>query len=68
MLELWKSEQQSDIAMTPDMVVGYRAAGEAAAEHARITSAKDQEHQQALATERQKVELGIHDSISDEEQ
>jgi len=59
MLELWKSEQQTETELHPSVVQNSQEALIKQADHERLLAIKEQEHIHALAAERQKVELGI---------
>ena len=61
-LELWKSEQQTETELHPTIVTAKEEAIRKEAEHLRLLALKNQEHEHRLAAERQKVELGIHES------
>lgn len=60
-LELWKAEQQTETELHPTIVGGKEAALVAEQEHQRVLALKQLEHEQLLAAERQKVELGIYE-------
>ena len=59
MLELWKSEQQVETELHPDVVKAKVEAEQKRAEHERQLAKLAQEHEHALASEKQKVELGL---------
>jgi len=60
MLELWKSEQQTETELHPEVIRANTEAMVAKAEHDRRVEIMRVEHQHCLEHERQKVELGIH--------
>lgn len=60
MLELWKSEQQGEINLHPDLVMQNQQIANLRAEHDRTMAINEQQHLQRLQAEEQKVNLGIH--------
>ena len=63
MLELWKSEQQVETELHPDVVKAKVEAEQKRAEHERQLAKLAQEHEHTLAAEKQKVELGLLETV-----
>ena len=61
MLELWKSEQQGEINLHPELVMRNQDIATARAEHDRFMAINAQKHEQNLEAEEQKVSLGIYE-------
>ena len=59
MLELWKSEQQGEINLHPDLVMQNQNIANLRAEHDRITALKELEHRNLMDAEERRVNLGI---------
>jgi len=61
MLELWKSEQQTEINLHPDVISTSQVEASNHSAHARLLELQKQAHEFMLEHERQQVELGIHE-------
>ena len=61
MLELWKSEQQTEINLHPEVVSTSQVEAANHTSHARLLEVQAQAHTFMLEHERQRVELGIHE-------
>lgn len=59
MLELWKSEQQGEINLHPDLVMQNQQIANLRAEHDRLMSLKELEHRNLMDAEERRVNLGI---------
>jgi hypothetical protein len=59
MLELWKSEQQGEINLHPELVMQNQQIANLRAEHDRLRSLKDLEHRNLMDAEERRVNLGI---------
>jgi hypothetical protein len=59
MLELWKSEQQGEINLHPDLVMQNQNIANLRAEHDRIMALKELEHRNLMDAEERRVNLGI---------
>jgi len=60
MLELWKSEQQTETELHPEIIRANTDAMIAKAQHDRKVQIMQIEHRQLLDHEKQRVELGIY--------
>ena len=68
MLELWKSEQQGEINLHPDLVMQNQQIANLRAEHDRTMAISAQKHSQQMDAEERRVKLGIlGNSIEEEE-
>jgi hypothetical protein len=68
MLELWKSEQQGEINLHPELVMRNQDIATARAEHDRIMAINAQKHLQLMDAEERRVHLGIMGSPSEGEE
>ena len=59
MLELWKSEQQGEINLHPDLVMQNQNIANLRAEHDRLMALKELEHRNLMDAEERRVNLGI---------
>ena len=59
MLELWKSEQQGEINLHPELVMRNHDIATARAEHDRVMAVSAQKHEQLMDAEERRVNLGI---------
>ena len=59
MLELWKSEQQGEINLHPDLVMQNQQIANLRAEHDRLMALKELEHRNLMDAEERRVNLGI---------
>ena len=59
MLELWKSEQQGEINLHPELVMRNQDIATARAEHDRVMAVSAQKHEQLMDAEERRVNLGI---------
>lgn len=59
MLELWKSEQQGEINLHPDLVMQNQQIANLRAEHDRLIALKELEHRNLMDAEERRVNLGI---------
>tara|TARA_R110002012_G_scaffold87763_1_gene216835 strand:+ start:198 stop:611 length:414 start_codon:yes stop_codon:yes gene_type:complete len=59
MLELWKSEQQGEINLHPELVMQNQQIANLRAEHDRLMSLKELEHRNLMDAEERRVNLGI---------
>ena len=59
MLELWKSEQQGEINLHPDLVMQNQQIANLRAEHDRTIAIKEQQHKHQMDAEERRVNLGI---------
>lgn len=59
MLELWKSEQQGEINLHPDLVMQNQQIANLRAEHDRTMALNAQQHLQLMDAEERRVNLGI---------
>ena len=59
MLELWKSEQQGEINLHPELVMRNQDIATARAEHDRVMAISAQKHEQLMDAEERRVNLGI---------
>ena len=59
MLELWKSEQQGEINLHPELVMRNQDIATARAEHDRLIAVSAQKHEQLMDAEERRVNLGI---------
>ena len=66
MLELWKSEQQTETELHPEVIRANTDAMVAKAAHERKVQILEMQHRQLLDHEKQMVELGIY-TINEEE-
>jgi len=62
MLELWKSEQQTETDLHPEVIRAHTDAMIAKAQHDRKVQILQIQHRQLLDHEKQRVELGIYSS------
>lgn len=68
MLELWKSEQQGEINLHPDLVMQNQQIANLRAEHDRTMAIRAQQHSQQMDAEERRVKLGILGNLSEEEE
>tara|TARA_Y100000004_G_C8825706_1_gene373922 strand:+ start:413 stop:808 length:396 start_codon:yes stop_codon:yes gene_type:complete len=68
MLELWKSEQQGEINLHPDLVMQNQQIANLRAEHDRNMAISAQKHSQLMDAEERRVKLGILGNASEEEE
>ncbi len=68
MLELWKSEQQGEINLHPDLVMQNQQIANLRAEHDRTMAISAQQHSQQMDAEERRVKLGILGNPSEEEE
>lgn len=68
MLELWKSEQQGEINLHPELVMRNQDIATARAEHDRIMAINAQKHLQLMDAEERRVHLGIMGEASEGEE
>jgi hypothetical protein len=68
MLELWKSEQQGEINLHPDLVMRNQDIATARAEHERLMAINAQRHEQQMDAEERRVHLGIMGDITEGEE
>lgn len=59
MLELWKSEQQGEINLHPDLVMQNQNIANLRAEHDRLMALKELDHRNLMDAEERRVNLGI---------
>jgi len=59
MLELWKSEQQGEINLHPDLVMQNQQIANLRAEHDRLMALRELEHRNLMDAEERRVNLGI---------
>jgi len=59
MLELWKSEQQGEINLHPDLVMQNQQIANLRAEHDRLMALTELEHRNLMDAEERRVNLGI---------
>lgn len=65
MLELWKSEQQGEINLHPELVMQNQHIANLRAEHDRLVALRELEHRNLMDAEERRVNLGI---MADSEQ
>ena len=68
MLELWKSEQQGEINLHPELVMRNQDIATARAEHDRLIAVSAQKHEQLMDAEERRVNLGIMGNITEGEE
>ena len=68
MLELWKSEQQGEINLHPELVMRNQDIATARAEHDRLMAIGAQKHLQLMDAEERRVNLGIMSTVSEGEE
>jgi len=68
MLELWKSEQQGEINLHPDLVMQNQQIANLRAEHDRTMAISAQKHSQLMDAEERRVKLGILGNPIEEEE
>ena len=68
MLELWKSEQQGEINLHPELVMRNQDIATARAEHDRLIAITAQKHEQQMDAEERRVNLGIMGDLSEGEE
>jgi len=68
MLELWKSEQQGEINLHPDLVMRNQDIATARAEHDRVMALNAQKHLQLMDAEERRVHLGIMGEVTEGEE
>lgn len=68
MLELWKSEQQGEINLHPELVMRNQDIATAHSEHDRIMALNAQKHMQKMDAEERRVNLGIMGDVSEGEE
>ena len=68
MLELWKSEQQGEINLHPELVMRNQDIATAHSEHDRIMALNAQKHMQKMDAEERRVHLGIMGDIAEGEE
>tara|TARA_A200000159_G_C7325881_1_gene340929 strand:- start:1493 stop:1888 length:396 start_codon:yes stop_codon:yes gene_type:complete len=68
MLELWKSEQQGEINLHPDLVMQNQQIANLRAEHDRTMAISAQKHMQKMDAEERRVNLGIMGDVSEGEE
>lgn len=68
MLELWKSEQQGEINLHPELVMRNQDIASAHSEHDRIMALNAQKHMQKMDAEERRVNLGIMGEVSEGEE
>ncbi len=68
MLELWKSEQQGEINLHPELVMRNQDIASAHSEHDRIMALNAQKHMQKMDAEERRVNLGIMGDVSEGEE
>ena len=59
MLELWKSEQQGEINLHPELVMQNQQIANLRAEHDRLIALRELEHRNLMDAEERRVNLGI---------
>lgn len=59
MLELWKSEQQGEINLHPELVMQNQQIANLRAEHDRLMALRELEHRNLMDAEERRVNLGI---------
>ena len=66
MLELWKSEQQGEINLHPELVMQNQQIANLRAEHDRLIALRELEHRNLMDAEERRVNLGIMADLDSE--
>tara|TARA_R110001592_G_scaffold35695_4_gene121184 strand:+ start:5556 stop:5975 length:420 start_codon:yes stop_codon:yes gene_type:complete len=66
MLELWKSEQQGEINLHPELVMQNQQIANLRAEHDRLMATRELEHRNLMDSEERRVNLGIMADLDSE--
>jgi len=66
MLELWKSEQQGEINLHPELVMQNQQIANLRAEHDRLMASRELEHRNLMDSEERRVNLGIMADLDSE--